>query len=229
MSDRYHGYYADQRQGQIIEFSDESKIIKYHWGWGWFQLVGMGQLEYHFFHDTGNAPNSFLHCRCEGPQLYCKLASRVWSCQHWLDQWRIRKWLYFWRALKVLRSAMLIVDVNGQLSMHLQSHPTTWRDLLPTSSGHSLKDHGSRQTSRLEESGFELRVCHLNTMTLFQWIIVKRGLSSHLWKSLSSKTFYQWHCHGISQSTNIKIGESQLFFFGLRPDPHFTLVTLAQI
>ena len=32
---------------------------------------------------------------------------------------RIRKWLYFRRTLKALRSAMLIVDVKGQLSMHL--------------------------------------------------------------------------------------------------------------
>ena len=50
---------------------------------------------------------------------------------------RIRKFLYFWRALKALRSAMLIVDVKGQLLMHLpisskcgMRHPTTWCDLL---------------------------------------------------------------------------------------------------
>ena len=57
--------------------------------WGRLQLVCHGTWVQSLVENgMESAPNSFLCYRCEGPRLYCKPASTVWSCQHWPDRWQ---------------------------------------------------------------------------------------------------------------------------------------------
>jgi len=65
--------------GQIVDLSEINERITAEVGSSWFST---GCESYASLTTGLEAPNFLLHYKCEGPWLYYKITSTVWSCQH---------------------------------------------------------------------------------------------------------------------------------------------------